>query len=327
VPTAAGQQGGRVAEIGAFLSSEEHGPKALVSIAGLAAEAGMRSLLISDHFHPWTEAQGESPFVWSVIGAIAATTRQRITTGVTCPTVRIHPAVVAQAAATSQILCEGRFALGVGTGEALNERITGSSWPVPSRRLEMLEEAVEVMRKLWSGKTVTHRGRHYVVERARIYSAPDPPPPVLVSAFGPRSLSAAARFGDGLIVTSPKTESIAEYRRQGGRGPAVGALKVCYGEDEKSCRKLVHKLWATECLPGQLAQELPAPSHFEQAVSLVTEEMVAEQIPCGPDPERHASALARYLEAGFDEVYVSQIGSEQQSFFDFYRRELHRRVA
>ena len=313
-------------EIGLFLSSEEHGPQALVRYARMGEEAGFRSAFISDHYHPWLERQGESPFVWSVIGAMAGTTRLRVMTGVTCPTVRIHPAVIAQAAATSMLLLEGRFSLGVGSGEALNEHILGDRWPPADARLEMLEEAVDVMRKLWRGDFVTHHGGHYTVENARIYSCPDEPPPVLVSAFGPKATKVAARIGDGFVTTAPDPDAVSAYRDEGGRGPAVACVKVCWGRDESAVRKLAHDLWRTTGVPGELSQELPMPAHFEQAAQNVTEEMVAEKIACGPDPERHVSVLRKYLDAGFDEVYVSQIGEDQAGFFDFYFSEVAPRL-
>ena len=313
-------------EIGFFLSSEEHGPGALLRFARMGEEAGFRSVFISDHYHPWLERQGESPFVWSVIGAIAGTTRLRVMTGVTCPTVRIHPAVLAQAAATSALLLEGRFSFGVGSGEALNEHILGDRWPPADVRLEMLEEAVAVMRELWKGEFVTHHGRHYTVENARIYSAPDRPPPVLVSAFGPKATRVAARIGDGFVTTAPDDDAIRAYREAGGRGPTVAAVKVCWSRDESAARKLAHDVWRTTGVPGELSQELPMPAHFEQASQIVTEEMVAEKIACGPDPERHAAALRQYLEAGFDEVYVSQIGEDQSGFLDFYFSEVAPRL-
>jgi G6PDH family F420-dependent oxidoreductase len=309
-----------------FLSSEEHGPRSLVRQAEAAEQAGFRSVLISDHFHPWLERQGESPFVWSVIGAIAATTRLEVTTGVTCPTVRIHPAIVAQAAATSQLLLDGRFVLGVGTGEALNEHILGQPWPPAATRLEMLEEAVGVMRDLWAGGVVNHHGRHYQVDNARLYSCPDTAPPVVISAFGPKALAVAARIGDGFITTRPDGEAVRSYHDRGGRGAKLGALKVCWHEDERKARQLAHTVWPTERLPGQLNQELPMPAHFEQAVSLVTEDMVAETVPCGPDPERHLDAIRAYREAGFDQIYLNQIGPDQAGFFEFFNRELRPRL-
>ena len=316
-----------MADVGFFLSSEEHGPGRLVDYARMAEEVGFRSVMISDHFHPWLERQGESPFVWSVIGAMAATTGLRVTTGVTCPTVRIHPAVVAQAAATSSLMLEGRFALGVGSGEALNEHILGDRWPPADLRLEMLEEAVDVMRRLWQGGVVSHHGAHYTVENARLYSCPDEPPPVLVSGFGPKSLSLAARIGDGFVTTSPEADAVRSYREQGGQGPTVATVKVCWGQDESAARKLAFELWKTTSVPGELNQELPMPAHFEQAAQNVTEDMVASKITCGPDPERHLQAVTQFLEAGFDEVYVTQVGEDQGGYLDFYVREVRPRLS
>ncbi len=316
-----------MSEIGYFLSSEEHTPSALVDQARQAEEAGFRSVWISDHYHPWTDKQGQASFVWSVIGAIAATTGLRLTTGVTCPTVRIHPAVMAQAAATAAMMMPGRFQFGVGSGENLNEHILGDHWPPTDGRLEMLEEAVEVMRSLWEGHSVTHRGRHYHVENARIYSRPDAPVPVYVSGFGPKATRLAARIGDGYCSTAPDAGMVSLYRETGGRGPAQGGMKVCWAADEASAKKTAHTLWAHLAVPGELTQELPAPAHFEQVSALVTEDQVAEKIVCGPDPERHVEMIRAYLDAGFDEVYVNQVGGDQAGFFEFYRRELVPRLS
>jgi G6PDH family F420-dependent oxidoreductase len=292
----------------------------------MAEAAHMSGVFISDHYHPWVDAQGESPFVWGVIGAVSAATSLKVTTGVTCPTVRIHPAVLAQAAATAQSLLEGRFVFGVGSGEALNEHILGDRWPPVATRLEMLEEAVEIMRELWQGHLVTHYGRHYTVENARLYSLPDSPPPVAVSAFGPESAALAARIGEGFITVQPDGDLLEQFRRQGGQGPAIGALKVCWDLDENKARKVAHQLWPTEGLEGQLAQELPMPSHFESAAAHVTEDMVADVVSCGPDPERHVAAIRKYLDAGFDQVYINQIGPEQEGFFSFYAQEIRPRL-
>jgi G6PDH family F420-dependent oxidoreductase len=201
---------------GYFLSSEEHSPTELLDQAIAAEEAGFSSVFISDHFHPWIDRQGQSPFVWSVIGAIAARTNLEIMTGVTCPTMRIHPAIIAQAAATTQLLCHGRFRLGLGTGEKLNEHNLGDRWPSASVRLEMLEEATEVIRGMWEGGVYNHHGVHYTVENARIYSLPDSPPPIIVSGFGPRSAAAAARIGDGFVTTKPLSAYLEKYRGQAG---------------------------------------------------------------------------------------------------------------
>jgi G6PDH family F420-dependent oxidoreductase len=309
-------------KFGYFLSSEEHSPMELVNQAVAAEEAGFSSVFISDHFHPWIDAQGQSPFVWSVIGAIAARTGLEITTGVTCPTVRIHPAIIAQAAATSQLLSEGRFRLGVGSGENLNEHVLGGHWPSAEVRLEMLEEAIEVIRGLWQGGVYSHRGPHFTVETARLFSLPDEPPPILVSGFGARAIDLAARCGEGFVTTKPLREHVEQYRSAGGNGIAIAATKVCFDEDQARARRIAFELWPTEALSGELSQELPMPRHFEEAASIVTEEMVANIVPCGPDPARHIESLRPYLEAGFDELFINQIGDDAVGFFEFFNSEL-----
>ena len=309
-------------ELGYFLSSEEHGPGELLRQARLAADAGIESVWISDHFHPWLDEQGESPFVWSVIGAIAAATSLRVTTAVTCPTIRMHPAIVAQAAATSALLLDGRFELGVGTGENLNEHILGDRWPATDERLDMLEEAVEVMRALWTGEQVSHRGEHYVVENARIYSRPDTPPPIVVSAFGPKATRLAARIGDGVASTKPDRDLLDLYRSEGGSGEASAGIKLCWAQDSDDAARLAHRLWRTAGVPGELSQELRTPAHFDQAAELVDVDMVAGKIPCGPDVEPIVEVVQQYVDAGFDRVYLNQIGPDQEGFFRFFTREL-----
>jgi G6PDH family F420-dependent oxidoreductase len=312
-------------KVGCFLSCEEFGPRDLVEQAVRAERAGFHGLWISDHYHPWIDAQGHSPFVWSVIGAIARATGLPVTTGVTCPTVRIHPAIVAQAAATSAVLLEGRFSLGVGTGEALNEHILGDRWPEVDVRLEMLEEAVEVIRLLWQGGQRSHHGRHYTVENAQVYDLPERPPPVLVSGFGPKAIDVAARIGDGFVTTSPDVDAIAQYRSGGGAGPVHAGTKVCFMADAEEARRTVHRLWPNEALPGELAQVLPTPAHFEQACELVSPEMLVT--PVGPDIEAHVASLQAYADAGVDELYVQQIGPEQDAFFDTWAPEVLPRFA
>jgi G6PDH family F420-dependent oxidoreductase len=303
-------------KIGLALSSEEHPPGALVDQAVRAEAAGFHALWISDHYHPWNDEQGHSPFVWSVIGALARATRLPIITAVTCPTIRIHPAIVAQAAATSAILTDGRFVLGVGSGEALNEHILGDAWPEADVRLEMLEEAVDVMRALWAGGQVSHQGEHYRVSNARIYDLPERPPPVYVSGFGPKAVRLAARIGDGFCTTTPDAEMIGLYRSEGGTGPVQAGAKVCFGRDERAARATAHRLWPNIGLPGELAQILPTPPHFEQAATLVTEDAVAATVPCGPDIEHHVEKLMAFQAAGVEELFVQQIGPDQGPFFD-----------
>jgi len=311
-------------KVGYFLSCEEFGPRELLRQGWMAEEAGFDALWISDHYHPWVEAQGQSPFVWSVIGGLSQVTqRVPVYTAVTCPTMRIHPAILAQATATSATMLPGRFGFGVGSGEALNEHVFGDAWPSTDVRLEMLEEAIEVIRLLWEGGTKDHEGRHYTVENARIYTLPEEPPPILVSGFGPKATTLAGRIGDGYMNVAPDEELLSLFRSSGGNDkPAHGAFKVCYGQDEAECVRTAHRIWPNEGLPGELAQVLPTPTHFEQATQLVTEEMISDSIPCGPDPEPHREMIRQYEKAGYDEVYVQQIGTGHEEFFRFYEREI-----
>jgi len=311
-------------ELGYALSSEEHGPNDLVRNAKAAEEAGFTFALISDHYHPWVDAQGQSPFVWSVIGGIAqATERLRLGTGVTCPTIRIHPAIIAQAAATSAVMMEGRFFLGVGTGEELNEHILGDRWPAPPVRLEMLEEAIEVMRLLWEGGYQSHTGKHYTVEQARIYTLPDEPPPIAVAAAQPKAAELAGRLGDAFVGVGPEAELVQEFEQAGGKGkPRYGQVTVCYAETEEEARKTAFEVWPNAGLEGPLSQELAIPEHYEAAARLLSEDDVAETVVCGPDPERHLEVIREYQQAGYDHVYVHQVGHEQESFLRFYAEEI-----
>jgi G6PDH family F420-dependent oxidoreductase len=308
---------------GYFLASEEHGPEELVRQARLAEEAGFEALWISDHFHPWLDEQGQSPFVWSVIGALSQAVSLPVTTAVTCPTVRIHPAIVAQAAATSQVMLGGRFRLGLGSGEALNEHVTGAPWPPAAERLEMLEEAIEVIRALFGGRQVSHRGRHYRVDTARLYTLPDAPPPIYLSGFGDRAASLAGRIGDGYWNTAADAELLRVFREAGGEGkPAYGKVDTCVAQDEATARRIAYEIWPTTALAGEIGQQLSTPEHYEQAAASVTEEQVAEGILCSSDPERHVAAIRRYVDAGYDHVHVQQCGQDQDRLLDLYEREV-----
>jgi coenzyme F420-dependent glucose-6-phosphate dehydrogenase len=310
-------------QIGYALSSEEHTPLDLVRNAVRAEEAGFPFSLISDHYHPWIDRQGNNPFVWTVIGGIAASTSSlRLGTGVTCPLIRIHPAIVAQAAATSAALMPGRFFFGVGTGENLNEHVLGDRWPSTAERREMLEEAVDVMRLLWKGELCSFEGKHYRVENARLYTVPEEPISVVVAAAGPEAAEVAARKGDGLVSTSPEREIVDAYRAEGGDGSRYGMLTVCWAKTETEARATALEWWPNAGLRGTLGQELPLPSHFEQAAEMVDEEAIAEAIVCGPDPDAHLEGIRRFVEAGFDHVYVHQVGPDQDGFMDFYVREV-----
>jgi G6PDH family F420-dependent oxidoreductase len=313
-----------VPELGYSLSSEEHGPADLVRFAKAAEDAGFTYALISDHFHPWTDAQGNSPFVWSVIGGIAqATERLRLGTGVTCPTIRIHPAIIAQAAATSAAMMPGRFFLGVGTGENLNEHILGDKWPAPDERLEMLEEAVEVIRLLWQGGYRTHRGRHYTVEQARLYTLPEEPPEIMVAAAEPKAAELAGRIGDGLVAVAPEEQLVKKFEQGGRKGrPRYGHLTACWAASEDEAKQTAHENWPNAGLEGPLNQELALPAHFEGAAEMVEPDDLAETLPLGPDPEPYLEQIGKFEDAGFDHVYIHQIGPDQQGFMDFARREL-----
>jgi coenzyme F420-dependent glucose-6-phosphate dehydrogenase len=310
-------------EFGYALSSEEHGPSDLVRNARLAEEAGFTFALVSDHFHPWVDEQGESPFVWSVIGGIAqATERLRLGTGVTCPTIRMHPAIVAHAAATCAAMMPGRFFLGLGTGENLNEHVLGDKWPAPDERLEMLEEAIEVIHLLWEGGYQTFRGDFYDVEQARLYTLPEEPSPIVVAAAKPLAADLAGRLGDGLVSTSPEASLVDAYRRAGGDGPRYAQITVCWAQSEDEAKQMARRVWPNAALKGDLGQELALPLHYEQAVETVSADDVAESVVCGPDVARYVEQVEQYVEAGFDHIYFHQVGRDQEGFFGFWRDEL-----
>ena len=311
-------------KLGYALSSEEHPPDVLVQNARAAEAAGFEFALISDHFHPWIDRQGESPFVWTVIGAVGQSTEKLVVgTGVTCPSIRIHPAILAQAAATTAVLMPGRFFFGLGTGENLNEHVLGDRWPSAEERLEMLAEAIGLIRELWRGELVSHRGRHFRVDRARLYTLPDEPPPIAVAAAAPGAAELAGEHGDALISVGPNGEVVERFQGAGGVGkPRYAQLHVCWAETEAEAVRTARKMWPNSALPGELGQELALPQHFEQATSTVTDAQAAKTIVCGPDPERHRAAIDEYVHAGFDHVYVHQVGPEQEGFIRFYEREI-----
>ncbi len=310
-------------ELGYALSSEEHTPNKLIRHARRAEEIGFTYALISDHFHPWVGRQGESPFVWCVIGGIAqATKRLRLGTGVTCPIMRLHPALVAQAAATAATMMPGRFFLGLGTGENLNEHILGQHWPPTAVRQDMLEEAVGIIRRLWQGGVQSWRGAHFTVENAQIYTLPETLPPIYIAASGEATAQLAARIADGLINSSSGGEPVRAYAAAGGHGPRYGQLTVCWARTEDEARRTAREWWPIVGLKGALHSELPLPVHFEQAGALVTEEAIGEAMVCGPDPEKHWKAIQEFVDAGYDHVYVHQVGPDQDGFFDFYEREI-----
>ena len=311
-------------EVGYSFSSEEHSPADLVRNARLAEEAGFGFGLISDHIHPWIDAQGHSAFVWSVIGAIGQSTEQfRIGTGVTCPLIRVHPAIVAHAAATCACLMPGRFFLGVGTGENLNEHVLGAKWPAADERLEMLEEAVEVMRLLWEGGYQTHRGRHYTVENLRIFDVPEEPIEIAVAAMQPTAAELAGRIGDALVNVAPKKEIVEKFEQGGGKAkPRYGKVTVCWAASREEARKIAFEAWPNALVEGSASQELPLPSDFEELVQGREPEELEGTLTLGPDPDEYLDQLREYEQAGYSHAYIHQLGRDQEGFLRFAREEL-----
>ncbi len=324
VATGAAKRAGSNEPVYGFaLSSEEHSPLQLVEQARMAEEAGFNFVSISDHFHPWTPTQGNSPFVWAVIGGIAAsTTRLRVGTGVTCPTIRIHPAIIAQAAATASEMLQGRFYLGLGTGEALNEHITGQPWPIASVRLAMLTEAIEIMRELWTGKTLNYSGEFYDVNEATLFTKPSAPIPVYVAAASPAAARLAAQ-NDGLITTSVDEKVFKNFNEEGGTSkPRYGQITICWDEDKAAAEERAHRIWPISALGWDAKSDIAAPEIFGDIAKFIPVQDVAKKILCGPDPEPIIQQVKEFRDGGFDHIYFHQIGDNIGPFMRFFEREL-----
>jgi coenzyme F420-dependent glucose-6-phosphate dehydrogenase len=308
-------------EIGYWLSSEEQSPHDLVENAKRAEDAGFGHVLISDHIHPWVDAQGHSPFVWSVIGAIAqATERIQLGTAVTCPLIRMHPAIVAHAAATAQALMDGRFFLGVGTGENLNEHVLGDRWPRADERLEMLDEAVDVIRALLGGEYETYRGKHYTVEQAKLYDAPKDGPPIVIAAKAENAAKLAAAKGDGTMNTSPDAEIVKVFRDAGGKGPIYGKLAGAFASNEDDARKIAKERQPNSAMGGDLSTELALPRDFEAVAELVREEDLEGSTIFGADPGLWREKIDAYEQAGFTHVALHNVSEDQKGFIDFAKQ-------
>ncbi|MFF2186111.1 TIGR03557 family F420-dependent LLM class oxidoreductase [Streptomyces sp. NPDC058155] len=310
--------------IGYKLASEAFGPAELVRQAVLAERAGFDFVEISDHFHPWLDNQGHSPFTWTVLGSIAAKTeRIGLATGVTCPTVRYHPAVIAQAAATLALLSDGRFVLGVGSGERLNEHVVGPGFPADVRtRHELLREALDIIRLLWSGGYRSYEGRHLRVEDARIFDLPAELPLIAVAASGPLSARIAAELGDGLFATEAKPEIVRHYYEAGGAGPRYAEVSVAWAADERTAARAALDTTRWAVTGWKVMSELPNPVNFEAATTTVREEDILEKFACGPDPARFVEAVQHYVDAGFDQLVLMNAGPDPDGFLDFYTSEL-----
>ncbi len=312
-------------QIGYTMMTEQAGPRELVDHVVAAERAGFDFSVTSDHYFPWLAEQGHAPYAWSVLGAAAqATSRIPLMTYVTCPTVRYHPAVVAQKAATVQLLAEGRFRLGLGSGENLNEHVVGGGWPAAHVRLEMLEEAVEIIRALFAGGDVSHHGTHYDVENARLWDLPDPLPPIGIAVSGERSCELAGRLGDLVIATEPKGELLDAFDRHGGGGkPRIGQLPVCFDTDRDAAVERAHEQFRWFGGGWKVNAELPGPAAFAGATRFVRPEDVAESIPCGSDVGAFVEAVRPYADAGFTEIALVQVGGEhQRPFIDWAEKEL-----
>ncbi|MFF5403156.1 LLM class F420-dependent oxidoreductase [Streptomyces misionensis] len=312
-------------QIGYTMMTEQAGPRELVDHLVRAEEAGFDFSVTSDHYFPWLRSQGHSPYAWSVLGAAAqATSRIPLMTYVTCPTRRYHPAVVAQKAATVQLLSEGRFRLGLGSGENLNEHVVGGGWPPVDVRHEMLEEALEIIRALFRGDHVTYHGEHFDVESARLWDLPDQPPPIGVAVSGEQSCRLAGHLADLVIATEPKAGLLEAFDRHGGEGkPRIGQLPVSYGTDRDAAVERAHAQFRWFGLGWKVNSELPHPDSFAAATQFVTPDDVASAIPCGDDPEDFVAAVRPYAEAGFDEIALVQIGGETQpDFLDWSAKTL-----
>lgn len=311
-------------ELGYALSSEEHDTKTLVAHAARAEAAGFTFALISDHYHPWISHQGQSPFVWATLGSIAQATKTlRIGTGVTCPIVRIHPAIIAQAAATVGQLFEGRFFLGVGTGENLNEHVVGQGWPPIRIRQLMLREAIDIIRLLWEGENTSYYGEFFTVEDARVYSLPQKAPELYIAASGPLSATLAGELGDGFIGVAADKQVITAFEAAGGaKKPKYGQMTVCVAETEAEAVNTAITWWPNGTIPGQFGQETRLPVYFEQTAKLVTPEQIKQNYVLGSDPEKHLKEIKKFVDAGFDHIYVHQVGPDQERFFRFYEKEI-----
>jgi len=289
----------------------------LVSDLQGAERAGFDFSVMSDHYFPWLEDQGHSGYAWAVLGAAAqATHRLPLMTMVTCPTFRYHPAVVAQKAATIGVLSGGRFTLGLGSGENLNEHVVGGGWPSPRVRHERLGEAIRIIRHLFTGDYMNFSGRHFQVERARLYDLPDTPVPIGVAASGTESAQLAADEGECMIATEPDAALIRDFNQAGGEAkPKYGQLPICYDPDEQAARARARRLWRWAAPGWPVVSELPEPRSFDAASAHVREEDITKLVPCGPDPAVHIRAARKFTEAGFTHLALVQVGGEQQGQF------------
>jgi G6PDH family F420-dependent oxidoreductase len=314
-------------QIGFKLFAEAHTPQEMVRQAVRAEEAGFDFVEISDHYHPWLESHGHSGFAWSILAAIAMRTeRIGLATGVTCPTIRYHPAIIAQAAATTALLSDGRFTLGVGSGEQLSEHITGHPWPVVGVRHAMLREALEIIRLLWSGGYRTYRGNHLSIEDAQVFDLPDTLPDIVVAAGGPKAARIAGELGDGLFATEPRTDLIEAYTAAGGTGSRWAEVPLAYAGTVDAALESAHRLFRFGPTGWKIQAELPNVRNFEAATAFVRREDMADAFGAGPDVETHVATVKGFADAGYDRLALISAGPDVEEFFSFYEGELAGRL-
>jgi G6PDH family F420-dependent oxidoreductase len=312
-------------KLGYKLAAEAFGPKDLIRQAVRAEECGFDFVEISDHFHPWLDVQGHSPFAWSVLGAIAArTTRLGLATGVTCPTVRYHPAIIAQAAATLAIISDDRFTLGVGSGERLNEHVVGRGFPAVRERQALLAEALDIINLLWTGGYQSYQGNYLTLEDAQVFDLPETLPAIAVAAGGKSAAELAATHGSGLFATEPRADLVETFTAAGGTGPKYAELSVAWGPDEEAAVRAAHETSRGSVLGWKVMSELPNPANFEAASAPVRPDDIREQMVTGPDPERYRDRIHEYEKAGYDHIVLMNTGPDPDGFLDFCKAELIR---
>ncbi len=304
---------------GYTLMTEQSGPKELVRYAVAAEEAGFDFEVSSDHYSPWLTSQGHAPYAWSVLGAVAqATSRVELATYVTCPTMRYHPAVIAQKAATMQLLSDGRFILGLGAGENLNEHVVGEGWPAVDARQDMLAEAVAIIRALHTGELTTWEGEHFRVDSAKIWDLPDAAVPIGIAVSGHKSIERFAPLGDHLIATEPKAELVTGWdaaRASAKPSRKIGQIPICWDPDKDAAIRRAHDQFRWFGGGWRVNSDLPTPAGFEGASTFVRPDDVASSIPCGPNLDEIVEAVRAYWEAGFTDIAVVQVGDEGQDRF------------
>jgi G6PDH family F420-dependent oxidoreductase len=310
-------------QIGYKLMAEGFGPQELIRQAVRAVEAGFDFVEISDHFHPWLDVQGHSPFAWTVLGAVAArTTTLKLATGVTCPSVRYHPAIIAQAAATLAIVSDNRFTLGIGAGERLNEHVVGQGFPSVRGRHERLVEALDIINLLWQGGYQSYEGKHLQLEDARVFDLPERLPVIAVAAGGRDAAELAATHGSGLFATEPRKDLVEAYTAKGGNGPKYAEVPMAWGPDVPAAIEAAHQTSRWALTGWKVMSELPNPVNFEAAAATVRPEDIAEQFAVGPDPEPYVKMVGEYKDAGYDHIVLMNAGPDPDGFIDFFAKEL-----